>query len=108
MVLAQHEMLVGEFVLAEFRRVMRDRMHVPSEDLRAAEAILREQTVIPKPAEPAAIAIRDPDDAWVLASALAGAADFLVTGDKDLLSLGARAPLPILDPRAFWELQRKG
>ena len=49
---------------------------------------------------------RDPDDQWVLASAIAGAADLLVTGDKDLLELGGCAPLPILDPRGFWNLVR--
>jgi hypothetical protein len=41
------------------------------------------------------------------ASAVAGSADVLVTGDKDLLSLSPAAPLPILNPRAFWELVRR-
>ena len=49
------------------------------------------------------IELRDPDDKWVLASAVVGAADVLVTGDKDLLSSMDAAPLPILTPRAFWE-----
>jgi predicted nucleic acid-binding protein len=35
----------------------------------------------------AEIEVRDPDDAWVLASALAGNADILVTGDRDLLAI---------------------
>jgi predicted nucleic acid-binding protein len=48
--------------------------------------------------------VRDPDDAWVLASAVASGADVLVTGDKDLLSIAKHAPLKVLNPRQLWEL----
>ena len=39
---------------------------------------------------------RDPDDRVFLELALAGKADFLVTGDADLLSLAARFSVPIV------------
>jgi len=42
----------------------------------------------------------------VLASAEAGGADLLVTGDQDLLSIAASAPLPIDNPRDCWERMR--
>ena len=45
-------------------------------------------------------------DEWVVASALAGGADVLVTGDAAIMKLGKRAPLPILSPRGLWELIR--
>jgi predicted nucleic acid-binding protein len=32
----------------------------------------------------------------------------LVTGDEDLLTVADEAPLPILAPRAFWQLLRSG
>ena len=32
----------------------------------------------------------------------------LVTGDQDLLAVATNAPLPILDPRGFWNLLSKG
>lgn len=45
---------------------------------------------------------RDPDDDYVLAYALVGAADYLVTGDKDLLSLGGKiSALKIVTPSQF-------
>jgi putative PIN family toxin of toxin-antitoxin system len=39
---------------------------------------------------------RDPDDDVVLALAVAAQPDFIITGDKDLLVLGAHAGVPIL------------
>lgn len=43
---------------------------------------------------------RDPDDDHVIASALAARADFLVTGDLDLLELEAVEGISILTPAA--------
>lgn len=44
---------------------------------------------------------RDPDDDWVLATAVTGEAEVIVTGDDDLLSLEEHAGIVILTPRAF-------
>jgi putative PIN family toxin of toxin-antitoxin system len=72
----------------------------------SAESLLREQVVIPMPEAPATADVRDPDDAWVLASALSGKADILVTGDRNLLALQSDAPLAILTPREWWDRLR--
>lgn len=46
--------------------------------------------------------VRDPDDDFVLAYALVGTADYLVTGDRDLLVLNDQiAGLTILTPAQF-------
>ncbi len=44
--------------------------------------------------------LRDPNDQPVLATLLAGPADYLVTGDKDLLALANL--YPVLTPAQFW------
>ncbi|MGB5814581.1 MAG: putative toxin-antitoxin system toxin component, PIN family [Thermoanaerobaculia bacterium] len=46
---------------------------------------------------------RDPDDDWVLATALAGQATLIVTGDDDLLTLGSFQNVEIVTPRQFFE-----
>ncbi|HEU0074339.1 MAG TPA: putative toxin-antitoxin system toxin component, PIN family [Dehalococcoidia bacterium] len=106
-ILAEHALLTGEVNLAELRRVLADRFRAPAAQLSNIDAELRAQTVIPKPEAPGSLSVRDPDDAWVLASAIAGAADMLVTGDLDLLSVAQDAPLPIVTPRGCWERLRR-
>ncbi|MDF1488648.1 putative toxin-antitoxin system toxin component, PIN family [Tessaracoccus caeni] len=51
---------------------------------------------------------RDPDDNRVLETAVLGAADWIVSGDKDLLTLGRVGSVTILTPsdwlaRRIWE-----
>ena len=53
-------------------------------------------------------ACRDADDDWVLATALAGEAEVIVTGDGDLLTLGAYRGVLILSPRQFLERLQDG
>jgi predicted nucleic acid-binding protein len=50
--------------------------------------------------------ISDSDDEWIVAEAMAGDADMLVTGDRVLQELGKRAPLPIVPPRELWNVLR--
>ncbi|MBI4461085.1 MAG: putative toxin-antitoxin system toxin component, PIN family [Acidobacteria bacterium] len=105
-VLTAHELLVGEAVLAELERALTRRLRLPASVVEEILQFLREHEVVPKSKAPAAFPIRDPADRWILASALEGHADVLITGDRDLLDI-AQAPLRILDPRAFWELARR-
>lgn len=44
---------------------------------------------------------RDPKDDYLLAYALVGKADYLVTGDEDLLILGGLVQVKIVTPSAF-------
>ncbi|HSL84964.1 MAG TPA: putative toxin-antitoxin system toxin component, PIN family [Thermoanaerobaculia bacterium] len=46
---------------------------------------------------------RDADDDWVLATALAGEAEVVVTGDPDLLDLQSHQGIRILTPRQWLE-----
>ena len=108
LVLAEHELVTGEVNLAELRRVLKGKFRAPPELVTELERQLRAETIVPKPRRPSALPIRDPDDRWVLASAVAGHADFLVTGDHDLLSVAGRSPVPIVDPRGCWERLRSG
>jgi uncharacterized protein len=105
-VLLEHDLVVGEVVLGELRTKLRTKLKLPKKTIDEIEAQLRDSVVVKTPAKHLGLRISDPDDEWVVASALAGGADVLVTGDAAILKLGKRAPLAILSPRGLWELLR--
>ena len=108
LVLAEHELVVGEVVLKELERVLTRKIELPAETIQEIIAFLEQQTVQPTPKAVSPIPVRDEDDQWVLASALAAKAEVLVTGDKDLLDIAAKVTgLTITDPRGFWNLAKK-
>ena len=53
----------------------------------------------------AKLGCRDPDDDKLLETALMGAADCLVTGDRDLLEMSPFQDIPILTPAGFLNLR---
>ncbi len=104
-VLAQHQLLLGEVAMAELRRVLRKKLKVPLETVDEADAFLRAHGIMTGTGAHLDIEIRDPSDLLILGEAVAGKADILVSGDRDLLDL-RKPPLRILSPRDFWDLLR--
>lgn len=107
LLITEHEVQTGDVNLVELRRVLIERFRASPEQADLAEQLLRDHTVIPQPPEVLSVWVRDPDDAWVLASAVLGEADMLVTGDQDLLSIAAQAPIAIVTPRDAWTRLRR-
>ena len=106
-VLAEHTLVTSEVVLRELTRVLRIRIRLPARIVDEIEAFLREYEVIARPAAPSKVPIRDKDDRWVLASAIEGGSDVMVTGDRDFLDVADKVPIKIVDPRGFWRLVRQ-
>ena len=108
LVASEHELVVGEVVLTELRRVLATRIRLPAERIDEVETFLRTYEVVAKPGAMDPVAVRDDADRWVLANARAARADVLITGDADLLAVAASAGLSIVTPREFWEELRRG
>jgi len=105
-VLAQHRLLVGKTVLEELERILVDKLGVPMEDVSHVVGFVREHAEVVVPIEPASWPSTDPADRWIAAAALRGAADLLVTGDKDFLEAETVPGLRIVSPRGLWEWLR--
>ncbi len=101
--LAQHELLLSEHILAETARILRKKAPAVQQ---AAVEVLRRHCGLVLPADVGVGACRDPDDLPVLGTAAAAQADYLVTGDQDLLVLGRYGTTRIVSPREFIELIR--
>lgn len=104
--LAEHQLIVGETVLAELRQVLRKKLRVPVAAINEMDAFLRLHARVIAAAPTLEMPLLDDKDRKVLAEAVAGRADVLVTGDQDLLGVAPKAPIRILSPRGFWELLR--
>jgi predicted nucleic acid-binding protein len=109
LVLAEHELVIGEIVLEEVERGLTKKLRVPPEFVAGALAPLRDRHVHSTARAPKGSPIRDPDDARILATALAAGADVLVTGDRHFLDVRDRIQgTTVTDPRGFWEMHRGG
>jgi uncharacterized protein len=99
--LSEHEVLLCDDLLDEIRRNLRLKIKLPAPTVNDIDDFLRDHGVmaIPTPLNPDVC--RDPDDIKVLGLAVASGADYIVTGDKDLLDLKKFQGIPILTPRSF-------
>ncbi len=105
-VVIEHRLLVGVTVLRELRQVLLQKLQVPAAVAEEMDAFLRLHATVIADAGSLELLELNSADRAVLAEAISGRADVLVTGDQDLLRVAARAPVKILTPRGFWELLR--
>jgi predicted nucleic acid-binding protein len=105
-VLERHELVVGEVLFHELEAALRSKLGLTEVHIDAVRAALATPDPVPRPLGPDPLRVSDPDDAWVVATAVAGRAEVLVTGDTALLAAAPDAPLPIVSPRGFWTLLR--
>jgi putative PIN family toxin of toxin-antitoxin system len=101
-----HTPITSEFILNELRSNLIEKFKKPAPDVDDAIALLRDKFVIIEPVALAQPVCRDPDDDQILGTALAGEAQCIITGDKDLLTLGRHASVDIIKPNAFEEYEK--
>lgn len=97
------EVVLSHYILEELQRVLPrlPRIRLTSHEIRdLADSLLFLADIVEPDAEHDP-GLRDPDDQPVLATLRASSAQYLVTGDKDLLTLAGR--YPILTPTDFWQ-----
>jgi uncharacterized protein len=109
--LAAHEdfeLVLSSAIILEAWRVLMTRDHVRINRTFSDERVylfvlsLSEiATDVLRSTEPIAGIVRDPNDDMVLACALEGRADTIVSRDKDLLSLGSYQNIAIIAPETF-------
>lgn len=98
----QFELVLCPCILDEFRKILRSKISAPPGEIRAALELIHEACVqVARPESVVAGVCRDSDDDAVLDCLAASGAEYLVTGDADLLELHPFRGTPILKPRDF-------
>lgn len=104
--LEKHELIVSEFLIKELRGKLVKKIQLPQD---AVEEILQLYAKNSKIVIPATIEneiCRDPGDIPVIGTCVSGRAQFLISGDKDLLVIGNFEGTRIITPREFYELHK--
>jgi putative PIN family toxin of toxin-antitoxin system len=96
-------LVLSRYILDEMVRVLPKLSRItlsPAEIRDLADSFMFMAEIV-EPGGELEAALRDRKDQPILGTLLAAQADYLITGDKDLLALAGK--YPILTPAAFWE-----
>ena len=96
------ELLTSRVLMDELAEKMREKFGLDPQNLPLLQ-IYQDAATVLKPKSLLRPVCRDPDDDELLAIALAGKAEIILTGDKDLLTLKQFQGVKILSPRQFVE-----
>lgn len=101
-----YELFVSQSILAEYREVLQEdrisaRHGYTPEEIEQLVAELGDYASVVIPQETHTVVVADPDDDKFIECAVAAGADYIVSGDKHLLTLKEYWGVQILSPAAF-------
>ena len=99
--------ILSEFILGEVRDNLHRKLKMPSKNIEPVIEYLREFCTIVEYTKLTEPVSRDKDDDEILALARSNHVKYIVTGDKDLLSLKRYCNIKIAGPREFWIIAKK-
>lgn len=102
-----YELVLSQAILTETARTFREpyfAQRLTTEQQEANLALLRWQAEIVTIAATVQGVAPSPADDLILATAVSGCAEYLVTGDRGLAEVGRYQGIEIMSPRAFLEL----
>jgi uncharacterized protein len=100
----QHEIVLSPEILKEVARALQKKLKVPTRVAEDTVDYLTSHASLQKTKRLLKRVSRDPTDDHVLALAQQSRADYIITGDEDLLILKKYQGIPIVQPRQFWEI----
>lgn len=103
--LESHDLVVSKFLFNELEEKLTKKLKIPKARVSEVLELYARCSRMVVPGEVSNEACRDPEDLLVLGTCSASGADYLVTGDKDLLVLGSFGATGIVSPRSFYDLQ---
>jgi putative PIN family toxin of toxin-antitoxin system len=102
---AQHTVYLSNFVLKETENKLLHKIKLSADETSLIMTFLRKYCEIAEETKLFRHISRDHDDDHILAAALYGQVNCIVSGDKDLLVLKKIESIPILKPADFWKFE---
>lgn len=100
-----HEITLSQFILAELKEKLTGKFGFSGSEVNNVVRLLKSQCTIVQPEDLPSPISRDPDDDSIIAAAIAGLCDCIITGDKDLLVLEQVFGIDIIPPSRFWKYE---
>jgi putative PIN family toxin of toxin-antitoxin system len=104
---ARHRVIGSQFILDELREHLAGKFKFAAQDVEQVVALLESAIDLVPPSDLGERICRDASDDVILATAAAGNADCIVTGDEDLLVLREFRGIPILRPGQFSDFEAR-
>ena len=101
--LANDEIYLTREILQDVLEKLVKKIKVPPAQAASVIALIEQNATIVNAADLPSSLCRDPDDVNILGAAKTAKADYVITGDNDLLVLQSFGCTRIVKPRVYWE-----
>lgn len=103
-----HDVFLSAFIFDELKAKLTDKFKYTTREANAVVTLVKSRcSTVATPTLPAPVS-RDPDDDHIIATAISGSCDCIITGDSDLLTLDKVGDLLIVSPSQFWQIEETG
>lgn len=101
-----HEIVVSKFILTEFSENLLTKFKFSKYEVNKAVQLLQGHLIIVTPEKLVENVCRDPKDNFILATAIKGKCQCIISGDDDLLVLKQYKGIDIVSPQNFWQYEK--
>ncbi len=105
--LAEDVVIISEHILTEVQNKLVEKIRLPKDTVQNIAKYLRDTAELFEPEKVDKAVCRDKDDIKVIGTALSGNAEFIITGDDDLLLLKEYKGVKMITPRQYWDFLRQ-
>ncbi len=99
-----HTPIITPHVLAECQDVLLNKFHLSKPTVRSLLVVIERYFAKGENSIESLNVCRDPDDNQLFADAMINKAEYILSGDKDLLSLKEYQGIRIIGPKDYWKL----
>ena len=100
-----HKIVASKFILTEFSEKLLTKFDFSKYEVNKATQLLLSRLIIVIPKKLEKVVCRDPEDDFILATALQGKCQCIISGDDDLLVLKKYKGIDIISPQGFWDYE---
>ncbi len=106
--LDRYDIIVSNYILDEVYKALLKKIKLPEDNVKIIIKYLKEFCIVANYKKIDDTICRDKKDNNIIALAVSNNAEYLITGDDDLLVLKKYNEIKILSPRDFWAFVKSG